>query len=122
MDNPGLSEPLWRALDRRLWHATGPDCLDGILGDGEVAIVCDRYRNSLCRSLDCVALFDFGPTAVDTAASLGTGAAGLAISRRLVSSSGLRSIVSPGRRTSWKPEECARYGTTAIFVSSTFPA
>ena len=65
MDNPGLPEPLWRALDRRLWHATGPDCLEGIVRDGEVAITDDRYRGSLCRSLDCVALFDFGPTAVD---------------------------------------------------------
>ena len=66
MDNPGLPEPLWRALDRRLWHATSPDRLEDILRDGEVAITGDRYRNSLCRSLDCVALFDFGPTAVDT--------------------------------------------------------
>ena len=57
---------VWRALDRRLWHATGPDRFEGIVRDGEVAITDDRYRGSLCRSLDCVALFDFGPTAVDT--------------------------------------------------------
>ena len=71
MDNPGLPEPLWRALDRRLWHATGPDCLEGIVRDGEVAITGDRFRSSLCRSLDCVALFDFGPTAVDTGGQFG---------------------------------------------------
>ena len=34
MDNPGLSEPLWRALDRRLWHAPSPDCLAGTLANG----------------------------------------------------------------------------------------
>ena len=66
MDNPGLPDPLWRALDGRLWHATGPDGLAGILRDREIAITGDRYQSSLCRSLNCVALFDFGPTAVDT--------------------------------------------------------
>ena len=66
MDNPGLHEPLWRALDGCLWHATGPAGLDGILRDGEIAITGDRYPSSLRRSLGCVALFDFGPTAVDT--------------------------------------------------------
>ena len=71
MDNPGLPEPLWRSLDRRLWHATGPDCLEGIVRDGEVAITGDRSQSSLCRSLDCVALFDFGPTAVDTGGQFG---------------------------------------------------
>ena len=34
--------------------------------DGEVAITGDRSQSFLCRRLDCVALFDFGPTAVDT--------------------------------------------------------
>ena len=71
MDNPGLSEPLWRALDRLLWHATGPACLEDILRDGKVAIIGDRYRYFLCRSLDCVALLDFGPTAVDTGGQFG---------------------------------------------------
>ena len=66
MDNPGLPQSLWQAFDRRLWHATGPDGLRGILRDREIAITGDRYPKSLCRSLNCVALFDFGPTAVDT--------------------------------------------------------
>ena len=71
MNNPGLPEPLWRALDGRLWHATGPAGLCGMLRDGQIAITGDRYQNSLCRSLGCVALFDFGPTAVDTSDQFG---------------------------------------------------
>ena len=65
MKNPGLPEPLWEILDGRLWHATGPEGLTGILADGEIRITGDRYQNSFCRQLKCVALFDFGPTAVD---------------------------------------------------------
>ena len=65
MKNPGLPENLWAVLDGRLWHATGPDGLKGILADGEIRIVGDRYGNSFCRHLGCVALLDFGPTAVD---------------------------------------------------------
>ena len=71
MDNPGFPQSLWQALDQRLWHATGPDGLSGILRDREIAITGDRYENSLCRSLNCVALFDFGPTAVDTGNQFG---------------------------------------------------
>lgn len=65
MRNPGLPERLWAVLDGRLWHATGPGALKGILADGEIRIVGDRYGNSFCRQLGCVALLDFGPTAVD---------------------------------------------------------
>lgn len=65
MKNPGLPEHLWSVLDGRLWHATGPEALKGILADGEIRIVGDRYDNSFCRHLGCVALMDFGPTAVD---------------------------------------------------------
>ena len=71
MDNPGLPKPLWRALDGRLWHASGPDGLRGILKDCEIRVIGCRYPNSLCRILGCVALFDFGPTAVDTAGQFG---------------------------------------------------
>ena len=65
MKNPGLPEHLWAVLDGRLWHATGPDGLKGILADGEIRIVGDRYGNSFCRQLGYVALLDFGPAAVD---------------------------------------------------------
>ena len=65
MKNPGLPEPLWEILDGSLWHATGRNGLQGILADGEIRITGDRYKNSLCRKLKCVALFDFGPSAVD---------------------------------------------------------
>ena len=39
--------------------------------DGAVAITGDRFRRSLCRSLDCVSLFDSGATAVDTGGQFG---------------------------------------------------
>lgn len=65
MKNPGLPESLWEILDGRLWHATGPEGLEGILTDGEIRITGTRYPESLCRVLGCVALFDFGPAAVD---------------------------------------------------------
>lgn len=65
MKNPGLPGDLWAVLDGRLWHATGPHGLGGILADGEIRIVGERYGNSFCRQLGCVALLDFGPTAVN---------------------------------------------------------
>ena len=65
MPNPGLPNSLWMVLDQRLWHATAIDALQGIVGDGAVKIKGCRYKNSLCRHLDGVSLFDFGPTAVD---------------------------------------------------------
>ena len=65
MNNPGLPERLWEVLDGRLWHATARVGLKGILADGEIRIVGDRYGNSFCRHLGCIALLDFGPTAVD---------------------------------------------------------
>ena len=65
MNNPGLPNRLWKALDQRLWHATGLEGLRGILKSGHIAIAGARYENSLCRYLNCVSLFDFGPSAVD---------------------------------------------------------
>ncbi len=65
MDNPGLLDSLWEILDEHLWHATGPEELCGIVKDKEIKITGDRNQNSLCRFLNCVSLFDFGPTAVD---------------------------------------------------------
>ena len=70
MKNPGLPDPLWEVLDNQLWHATGADGLSGIVRDGEIIITGNRYRESLCRILDCVSLFDFGPTAVDIGGSV----------------------------------------------------
>lgn len=55
---------LWQRLKRRLWHATGPRGLRGIVEDGEIRIgVVDRYQNALTRKLGCVSLFDFGSAA-----------------------------------------------------------
>ena len=66
MLNPGLPEMLWSRLSERLWHATEPDSLSGMISDGEIRVgVGDRYKNSFCRSQGCVCLFDFGPTAVN---------------------------------------------------------
>ena len=65
MNNPGLPNTLWNALDQRLWHATGLEGLRAILTSGQIAIAGARYKNSLCRYLNCVSLFDFGPSAVD---------------------------------------------------------
>ena len=65
MDNPGLPDSLWEILDERLWHATETEGLCGIVKDKEIKITDDRFQGSLCHHLDCVSLFDFGPTAVD---------------------------------------------------------
>ena len=65
MDNLGLLDSLWEILNERLWHATGPERLCGIVKDKEIKITGDRNQKSLCRFLNCVSLFDFGPTAVD---------------------------------------------------------
>ena len=65
MNNPGLPEPLWEILDGRIWHATGPEGLKGILTGAAIRIMGARYQGSFCRFLECVALFDFGTTAVD---------------------------------------------------------
>ena len=59
-----LPDSLWEAINQRLWHATSTEGLKGILKAGEIRIG-NRYKNSLCRHLDCVSLFDFGPTAKD---------------------------------------------------------
>lgn len=64
MHNPGLPETLWSMLDGKLWHATSPDGVKGILTDSKIRPAYgDRYRNSFCRRQDCVSLFDFGPSA-----------------------------------------------------------
>lgn len=66
MDNPGLPETLWSLLNGRLWHATSPDGLAGILADSEIRLAKgEKYQNSFCRSLGGVCLFDFGPSAVN---------------------------------------------------------
>ena len=55
---------LWQRLKGRLWHATGPRGLRGIVTDGAIRIgVGNRYENALTRKLGCVSLFDFGPSA-----------------------------------------------------------
>ena len=65
MENPGLPDSLWNALDRRLWHATDAKGLCGIVAGGQIKIVGGRYKKSLSRYLGCVSLFDFGPSAKD---------------------------------------------------------
>ena len=65
MNNPGLPAALWAALDGRLWHATGPSELAGILSDGEIRIFGNRYTNSLSKAYGAVSLFDFGPSATN---------------------------------------------------------
>lgn len=67
MNNPGLPEPLWDVLDGRLWHATSPSGLVGILQDGKIRVLQDRYCNSLCKMLCGVSLMDFGTSASDRA-------------------------------------------------------
>jgi hypothetical protein len=65
MKNPGLPDELWNWLDGRLWHATSRDAIPGILRDGAIQpAVGNRYRNSFCRNLKSVCLFDFGPSAL----------------------------------------------------------
>lgn len=63
MDNPGLPDALWAILDGRLWHATSPAGLQGIMSDGAIRIVGHRYASSFCRAADSVSLLDFGPAA-----------------------------------------------------------
>lgn len=64
MDEPNdIGSELWAALDGRLWHATSPEGLSGIMRDGEIRSFRDRYRNSLCKKLGGVSLMDFGPSA-----------------------------------------------------------
>lgn len=70
MKKPEIEEPfdlpdsLWEALNERLWHATSPKGLKGILEAGKIKIG-QRYENSLCRHQGYVSLFDFGSTAKD---------------------------------------------------------
>lgn len=68
MDNPDLAyfpSALWTVLDGGLWHATGPSELARIIDDGEIRVFRTRYKNSLCKEIDAVSLFDFGPSATD---------------------------------------------------------
>ena len=63
-----LSEPVWRALVHRLWHATSIQGLRAILNDGSIRVVEEnvgtKYRVApLMHARGCVSLFDFGPTA-----------------------------------------------------------
>ncbi|MYA96528.1 MAG: hypothetical protein F4X91_08995 [Nitrospinae bacterium] len=61
-DPNNLPDLLWEAINERLWHATSTEGLKGILETGKIKIG-NRYKNSLCRHLGCVSLFDFGPSA-----------------------------------------------------------
>jgi hypothetical protein len=65
MNNPGLPPSLWGALDGKLWHATGPAELAGIIADGEIRVFRHRYTNALSKVHAAVSLMDFGPTATD---------------------------------------------------------
>ena len=65
MKNPGLPPSLWGTLDGKLWHATGPTELVGIIADGEIRVFRDRYTNALSKVHAAVSLMDFGPTATD---------------------------------------------------------
>ncbi len=65
MKNPGLPNVLWEILDQRLWYATGRDGLHGIIAADQIMTTGDRYKDSLCRHLGHVSLFDFGPGAKD---------------------------------------------------------
>lgn len=66
MRNPKLPEALWVELDGGLWHATDMQGAKGILADRAILVSrSDRYRNSLCRTLGGVCLFDFGSASVD---------------------------------------------------------
>ena len=65
MNNPGLPAPLWAAIDGKLWHATGPAELAGIIADGEIRVFRNRYTDSLAKAHDAVSLMDFGPNATD---------------------------------------------------------
>lgn len=66
MLNPGVPEPLWTALNGELWHATDMSGLAGILADDCIRVsVADRYLNSLCRCMQAISLFDFGPGSRD---------------------------------------------------------
>ena len=64
-DPDNLPDSLWETLNHGLWHATSIKGLKGILQAREIRRIGDRYKNSLCGHLDCVSLFDFGPTAKD---------------------------------------------------------
>jgi hypothetical protein len=66
MINPGLPDLLWMVLDGRLWHATSHQGLIGIVEDRFIHVSRgERYRNSICRRLECVSLFDFGQEALE---------------------------------------------------------
>jgi hypothetical protein len=66
MINPGLPDLLWAEIDGRLWHATSHQGLIGIVEDKYIRVSRgERYRNSICRRLECVSLFDFGQDALD---------------------------------------------------------
>ena len=69
MDNSGTNrehdvpDTLWAVLSGHRWHATSQEGLRGIVRTGAIEI--RPGYNGLCKSLDAVSLFDFGPTAVD---------------------------------------------------------
>ena len=69
MDNSGTNrehdvpDALWAVLSGHRWHATSLDGLHGIVHSGAIEI--RPGYNGLCKSLNAVSLFDFGPAAVD---------------------------------------------------------
>lgn len=71
MDNPGLPSDLWNTLDGRLWHATCPTGLAGVIRDQEIRVFHESYKGSFCKMLCGVSLMDFGPSATDRDAHFG---------------------------------------------------
>lgn len=63
MENPGVPEQLWAALNGGLWHATSLAGLRGIIAAREIRIIGARYHGSFCRSKMAVSLIDFGDAA-----------------------------------------------------------
>ena len=57
-----IPAPLWSALHGKVWHATSPKGLEGIVRDGYVAVASDRH-NAFAHHMNLVSLFDLGPTA-----------------------------------------------------------
>ena len=55
---------LWNALLGKVWHATSPSGLEGIVRDGQIAVASDRH-NAFSHHMKLVSLFDFGPTAFE---------------------------------------------------------
>ncbi len=70
MENTGtnreysIPDELWNHLTGYRWHATSLKGLEGIVRSGAIEVRPEGY-NGLCKSLEAISLFDFGPSAVD---------------------------------------------------------